>query len=124
MTSSTSSFATRFPIRVIAVEFSLDALAESSWVKARVELDGDTMADPSLYFLRGGAYPCRMKATALNSRRAATAVGIMALFLTGWVVRGLPGSSGVGFFAWFAVVSVAIVGALTIWLNPRSRRSG
>lgn len=77
----------------------------------------------ALYFPPRATYPCPMKSKGVSWRRTATAAGIVALFLTGWVVRSLPGSSGIGFFAWFAVVSVAIVGALTIWLNPRSHKS-
>jgi Na+/melibiose symporter-like transporter len=64
-----------------------------------------------------------MKTKVVHWRRTATAVGIVALFLTGLVVRRLPGSSGIGFLAWFMIVSTTIVAAVTFWLVPRSHRS-
>lgn len=64
-----------------------------------------------------------MKTTVLNWRRTALFVGIVSFSLTGWIVPANPGSSGIAFFAWFIVVSTAIVGALTLWLVPRSRKS-
>ncbi len=58
----------------------------------------------------------------VNWRRAATAIGVVAFFATGRIVRAIPVAGGAWFIPLFLTVSAVLIGIATLWLVPNSRR--